>query len=218
MLWLAIGDWHLVTLEEDTGEVTERLKMVVEGRSGVRPAVQVPAAGGPSGLLNRLLRLGVLVGVLVSLGENVGRGAWNPDRGEATRSGENAAMEELVLGSPKAGSGPYSAAPLVGLRGSCGDIGWALKGEGKEAFLEKDWDDGRFLDCGAPLGRLLMGSLTGLRMKREAGSWYGRCLDSSISNLEQPFSKRGASGIGSGAAAFCFGFWTTCWAFRFCES
>jgi len=72
MFWLAIGDWHLVTLEEDTGDVTERLKMVVEGRSGWRLAVQVPAAG-PSGLLNRLVRLGVLVGVLVSLGGSTGK-------------------------------------------------------------------------------------------------------------------------------------------------
>lgn len=99
---------------------------------------------GPSGLLKRLVRLGVQVGVEVSVGvsageesfgvcgvipaflaENVGLGAWIPDRGEDTRSGEKAG--ELILGCPYAGFGGYSAPPLVGLRGSCGDIYWALK-------------------------------------------------------------------------------------------
>lgn len=90
---------------------------------------------------------------------------------------------------------------------------------GKEVCLEKVWEPIRFLACGAPLGRVLMGSLIGLRMKREELSWYGRCLDKSISILEHPFSKGGGSGTGSGAAAFGLGFClTVCWAFRFCES
>ena len=52
---------------EATGDVTERLEMVVEGRLGV----QVPVAG-PSGLLNRLVRLGVLVDVGISPGVSAG--------------------------------------------------------------------------------------------------------------------------------------------------
>lgn len=53
-------------LGEDTGEVNERLEMAVEGRLAWRPGVQDPMTG-PSGLLKRLVRLGVLVGVEVSL-------------------------------------------------------------------------------------------------------------------------------------------------------
>lgn len=135
-----MGDWHPVPLGEDTGEVTERLKMAAEGRLVWRLGVQVPVAG-PSGLLNRLVRLGVLVGVGVSTGdesfgvcgaipaflaEKVGLGAWTPDLGEDTRSGEKADEGELVLGSTQAGPGGYCAPP-VGLRGSCGDIRWTLK-------------------------------------------------------------------------------------------
>lgn len=90
---------------------------------------------------------------------------------------------------------------------------------GREVCLEKVWEGIRFLACGAPLGSVLMGSLTGLMMKREELSWYGRCLDRSISILEHPFSKGGGSETGSGAAALCLGFClTACWAFRFCES
>lgn len=111
------------------------------------------------------------------MAENIGLGAWTPDRGEDTRSGEKADIGELILGCPEAGFDGYSAPPLppVGLRGSCGDIHWALKGEGglvgKEVCLEKDWVGIRFLDCGAPLGRVLRGSFTGLKVKREELSW-----------------------------------------------
>lgn len=77
----------------------------------------------------------------------------------------------------------------------------------------------RFLAFGAPLGSVLMGSLTGLKVKRDESSWYGRCLDRSISILEHPFSKGVGSGIGCGAGAVCLGFClTVCWAFRFCDS
>lgn len=90
--------------------------MVEEGRLVWRLGLLVPAVG-PSGLLKRLVRLGVLFGVGVSLGvstgevsfgvcgvipaflaENVGLGAWTPDRGEDTRSGERADIGELILG------------------------------------------------------------------------------------------------------------------------
>lgn len=133
-----MGDWHLAPLGEDTGEVTERPGVVVW-----RLGVQVPGTG-PSGLLKRLMKVGVLVGVGVSLGvsagedsfgvcgvipaflaENVGFGAWTPDRGEDTRSGEKADMGELILGCTEAGFDGYSAPP-VGLRGNCGDMQWAL--------------------------------------------------------------------------------------------
>lgn len=69
MFWLAIGDWHLVLLGYGTGEVTERteLEMLVEGLFVWRLEVQVPVAG-PSGVLKRLVRLGVVVGVGVSQG------------------------------------------------------------------------------------------------------------------------------------------------------
>ncbi len=56
---------------EDTGDVTERLEMEVEGRFVWRLGVQAPVAG-PSGLLKRLMRLDVLVGVGVSLGVTSG--------------------------------------------------------------------------------------------------------------------------------------------------
>lgn len=64
---LPIGDWHLVPLGEETGEVTERLDMVVEGCLFWTLEVKA-AAAGPSGLLKRLVKLGVLVGVGVSQG------------------------------------------------------------------------------------------------------------------------------------------------------
>lgn len=134
-----MGDWHLIPLGVETGEVTERLEMLAEGRLVWRLEVQV-AVAGPSGLLKRLVRLGVLVGVGVSLGvsagvdsfgvcgsipaflaENVGLGDWTPDRGEDTRPGEKADMGELILGCTEAEFDGYSA-PLVGLRGSWGDM------------------------------------------------------------------------------------------------
>lgn len=68
---LAIGDWHLVPPGEDTGALTGRLKMLVEGRFVWRLGVQVPMAG-PSGLLKRLVRLVVLVFVEASLGDSTG--------------------------------------------------------------------------------------------------------------------------------------------------
>lgn len=111
------------------------LEVVVEGWLVWRLDVQVPV-DGPAGLLKRLARLGVLVGVGVSLGtsageasfgvcgeipaflaENVGLGACSPDRGEDTRSGEKADIGELILGCPGAGLDGYSGPP-VGLRGS----------------------------------------------------------------------------------------------------
>lgn len=100
---------------------------------------------------------------------------------------------------------------------------WALKLKGgllgREVCLEKVGVESWFLACGAPLGRVLMGSLTGLMMKREELSWYGRCLDRSISILEQPFSKGGGSGTASGGGGFFIGFClTACCALRFCES
>lgn len=56
----------------ETGEVNERLVLeVVEGRFVLRLEVQVPVAG-PSGLLKRLVRLGVVVGVVVSLKVSTG--------------------------------------------------------------------------------------------------------------------------------------------------
>lgn len=54
IVWPAIGDWHLVPPGEDIGEITERLDWKL--------GVQVPVAG-PTGLLKRRVRLGVLVGV-----------------------------------------------------------------------------------------------------------------------------------------------------------
>lgn len=107
------------------------------------------------------------------LAENVGLGAWIVDRGEDTRSGEKADIGELILGCPETWFDGYSA-PLVGLRGNCGDIHWVVKGEellGKDDCLEKVVADIMFLDCGAPLGRVLRGSLVGLRMKREELIW-----------------------------------------------
>lgn len=101
----------------------------------------------------------------------MGLGAWIPDLGEDTRSGEKADMRG---GCTQAGFDEYSA-PLVGLRGSRGDMQWELKREegllGKEACLEKDWVDIRSLAWGAPLGRVLRGSLSGLKMKRDESSW-----------------------------------------------
>lgn len=105
----------------------------------------------------------------------MGLGAWTPERGEENLSGAKADVGDVILGCSNAEFDVYSALPLVGLRGSCGDIHWVLEWErgllGKEICLEKDSVDVRFLDCGAPLGRVLMGSLTGLRMKREDLSW-----------------------------------------------
>lgn len=111
------------------------LEMVVEGWLDWRLDAQVPV-DGPAGLLKRLVRVGVLVGVDVSLGisageysvgacgaipaflaENVGLGACTPDRGEDTLSGERADIEELTLGCPGTGLDGYSGPP-VGLRGS----------------------------------------------------------------------------------------------------
>lgn len=55
---LVIGDWHLVPLGEDIGELIERLE--VGGQVVWKLEVQVPVSG-PPGLLRRRIRPGVLV-------------------------------------------------------------------------------------------------------------------------------------------------------------
>lgn len=113
--------------------MTERKEVVLERRLVWRMGAQVPVVG-PSGLLKRLEKLGVPVVIEVSLrvstgsfgacgaipaflAENVGLGAWTPDRGEDIRSGEKAGMGELILCCPEAGFDRYSP-PAVGLRGT----------------------------------------------------------------------------------------------------
>lgn len=60
-------------LGEETGEVTGwlELEVVVDGRLVLRLAVHIPVVG-PSGLLKRLVRFRVLVGVGVSLEVSTG--------------------------------------------------------------------------------------------------------------------------------------------------
>lgn len=121
LVWGTMGDWQRVSQGGQTGElavdVKRGLELVEEGSWLVwRLGDQVPPLG-PSGLLKRLVNWGVLVGVGVWVGvgvagdsflawgsmpaflaEKVGRGAWAPDRGEATRSGEKADTGEVILG------------------------------------------------------------------------------------------------------------------------
>ena len=74
-----IGEWDLVPAGDAAGDVTERmgLLMVVGGWFGCGLEILIPAAG-PSGLLKRLRRLGVLVGVGVSLGMSPGEDSFDP--------------------------------------------------------------------------------------------------------------------------------------------
>lgn len=68
---LIIGDWHLVPLGEDIGELIEQLE--VEGQLVWKLEVQVPVSG-PPGLLSRRIRPGVLVVVDVGFSLCVSNG------------------------------------------------------------------------------------------------------------------------------------------------
>lgn len=123
VVWLTTaGDWHLVSQGGETGEVgvvvpwcwgleEEEEVMLVWGVGDRTPL----GVGGPSGLLNRRVNWGVLVGVGVVwvgvggdsflvwgsipalLAEKVGLGVWTLDRGEATLSGEKTETGEVIL-------------------------------------------------------------------------------------------------------------------------